>query len=359
MRLKFPGLLKEKHRNGSIRWRVRVEGDTNKRISIPVGPDHRDFYEHYYAAREGREWAPAGAQLVERSLDWLVERYLDWLAKMVESGQRSELTLSQRGNLLKRMCDHQTPSGDRYGSFDMDAPQSAFVELRDAWADRAATADNTIKAVRSMYAWAIERGEIGQNPASGIAKIHRTKNGGATPWTAEDLRQFKKRHPKGSTAHLWLTLQAFTACRIGDAIWLGRDNEATRGGVRYLEWQPRKKGSAPVSIPMLPPLYEATRAVNVIGPSYLLTERGIPFKSAAGLGKKVRDWVSEAGLDGRSSHGVRKAVAELMAESGSSDHQIMSVLAHTQAQTSAVYTKGARRRILALSGMDALRNLDW
>ena len=52
-------------------------------------------------------------------------------------------------------------------------------------------------------------------------------------------------------------------------------------------------------------------------------------------------------------------MAELMAEAGSSQHQIMAVMAHTQARTSEVYTKGVQRRGLATDGMQSLAALDW
>lgn len=359
MRVKLPGLVKEKHRNGSIRWRVRVSGNKAQRIKIPVGPDHADFLHHYHAARAGEEWVPGQARVVERSLDWLCRRYLDYLARMVAAGQMSDDTLRQRRSVLTRLCDHLDPDGDRYGDSDMDAPPAAFIAVRDAWADRPGAADNLIKTIRAVYTWAMERGEIGMNPAAGIGTINKTPKGGAVPWTPDDLRKFRDHHQPGTMAHLWLTIQAFTACRIGDAIWLGRDNEKRRDGVIWLEWQPRKKGSAFVAIPMLPPLYTATRATNVIGAAYILGKRGQPFKTAESLRNQVRTWCDDAGLPGRSSHGIRKAVAELMAEAGCNQHQIMSVMAHTQAKTSEVYTKGADRRILAADGMRALENLKW
>lgn len=359
MRVHFPGLLIERHRNGKPRYRVRVEGSKSKRIHIPVGPDDPEFPNYYYAARAGEVWQPQQKKAVERSLDWLTGRYLDFLGKMVEAGQMSGATLKQRRSVLTRMCDFTDEDGTRYGDCDMDAPTAAFVAIRDAWANTPGAADNLIKSVRSVYNWAIERGEISHNPAAGIAAINKNPKGGATPWTAADLKRFREAHPKGTTAHLWLTLQAFTACRIGDAIWLGREQEVTHNGQIWLEWQPRKKGSAPVSIPMMPPLFEATRASKIVGPAYILNEKGQPFASTEALRVRVQRWCKAAGLPGRSSHGVRKAVAELMAESGCTQHQIMAVMSHTQAKTSEIYTKGAQRRILAADGVQALANLDW
>lgn len=47
-------------------------------------------------------------------------------------------------------------------------------------------------------------------------------------------------------------------------------------------------------------------------------------------------------------------MAELMAESGATQHQIMSVMAHTEARTSEIYTAGVQRRALAEGGIAAL-----
>lgn len=358
MKVNYPGFLIEKNRNGSPRYRVRVEGRKGTKITIPVGPDDPDFANHYYAARQGERWESSEPQAVEKSLDWLKDRYLKYLEKMVAAGNRSNHTLKQRRSQLNQVCNFLDTSGNRYGDFDMNAPTSAFVAIRDDMADRPGAADNTMKSIRGMYEWAIEAGQVTSNPATGIKKINLNPEG-AVPWTAQDLKQFKDAHPKGSTAHLWLTLHAFTVCRIGDAVWLGRDQEKVYNDQIYLEWTPRKKGSAPVSIPMLPPLFEATRACKVVGPAYILNSKGKPYKSTEGLRVRVQRWCKEACLVERSSHGIRKAVAEMMAESGISQHQIMAVMSHTQAKTSEVYTKGAERRILATGGIQALADMKW
>jgi integrase len=160
-------------------------------------------------------------------------------------------------------------------------------------------------------------------------------------------------------AHLCLTLFMFTACRISDAIKLGRTHEFERAGIKGLGWQPTKKGSAFVEIPMLPPLFTATRVMTVQGPTYLLTEYGTPFKSPEGLRNRFRKWCDEAGLNHLSSHGIRKATGNLLAQEGASQYQIMSIHGHTQAKTSEVYTKGVERWRLAADAMSSLSSMDW
>lgn len=359
VRVNFPGLLVEKHRNGTPRIRVRVEGDPSRRLHIPVTTDHPDFAHYYHAARAGEVWTPKTPATVANSLDWLKGRYLDFLEKMVQAGQMSAATLKQRRSILTRLCDYVGQDGDRYGDCHLNAPTAAFVEIRDSWATVPGAADNLIKTVRAMYRWAIERGMIAHNPAAGIGTINKNPKGGAVPWTAEDLTAFKAAHPPGTMAHLWLTLQAFTACRIGDAIWLGRGQEVTINGQLCLSWQPAKKGSAPVTIPILPPLYTATRAMTLVGPTYLLSEKGQPFASVEALRVRVQRWCTQAGLTERSSHGIRKAMGNWMAQAGCTQHQIMAVMAHTQAKTSEIYTRDANRQILAADGAKALSSLVW
>ncbi len=354
----LPGLLIEAHRNGSPRIRVRVKGNKARRMTLPVGLDHPDFLQHYDAARDGREYVPGRRKVIERSLDWLCGQYLPFLTKMVEAGQASRATLNQRRSVLTRFCDHRDDDGDRYGDTDLDLPQYAIVAVRDAWAATPGAADNLVKTVRALYSFAVERGLSRANPAAGIKAINISK-GGAKPWTLADLKQFREAHPKGSMARLWLTLTAFTACRIGDARILGRSHEVQRQGQTYLEWQPGKKGSAPVSIPMMPALYEATRAVTVVGPTYLLNDQGRPFASTEALRVRVQRWIAAAGLADLSSHGVRKAVGDYLAENGATQHQIMAVMAHTQAKTSEIYTRGVDRRNLASSAMQAMAGMDW
>ncbi|PTM75830.1 tyrosine recombinase XerC [Cereibacter johrii] len=358
----FPGLLREKLPSGAIRFRVRAEGNKLLRTAIPVGPDHADFYHHYTAAREGRRWEgpPPESKAVAHSIQWLVDKYLAHLGRLVDAGQASKLTLQQRRSQLRRLCAMPTDDGGGiYGEYDMCAPRSAFIAARDQWSDKPGEANNLIKSVSAMYRWAIDEAELlAENPVKGIKKL-AMKGEGAAPKTPEDLKKFRDRHPLGTTAHLWLTLQMFTACRVDDARKLGRRHEVERAGEMWLDSQPGKKGSAPVSIPMMAPLLRAVRAQKVQGATYLLTDYGKPLSTAESLRNRVRKWCAAAGIEGKSSHGIRKAVAELLAEAGCSQHQIMAIMAHTQAKTSEIYTKGAQRRLLAADALAALSDMEW
>lgn len=55
---KYTGLIEEACPDGSTRYRVRQRRNKNKRITIPIGPDHSDFREAYLAARNGERFQP-------------------------------------------------------------------------------------------------------------------------------------------------------------------------------------------------------------------------------------------------------------------------------------------------------------
>lgn len=352
MRVNLPGLLVEQTSSGATRYRVRVEGQKWRRIAIPVGPDHPDFGEHYAAARAGEtiEEARKRPREVLHSVDWLTRRFEEAMRKKVSVGAMSQSTLHQRSMFYAKLRA-------KYGAKAMEMPRRALLEMRDEMIATPGAADNFVKSVRALYAWAIEQELVTENPAAGISRINHGT--GATPWTVEDLEAFRKKHPQGTMAHLALSLFTFTACRIGDIVKLGRANEIKQDGLTYLDWQPSKKGSARVTIPILPPLARAISAQKVIGPTYLLTAHGKPFASSNAFDNRFRSWCESAGLKDRSAHGIRKAAGELMALSGATQYHIMAVHGHTQARTSEGYTAGVNRRRLAAEGAALLAQMDW
>lgn len=359
VRKNYPGLTIETLKSGNKRIRVRVEGNPNRKVTLSVDLDHPQFSEHYWNARAGVKLeANPVTTAVRSSLQWLTDKYLAHLEAMVEAKQASPLTLRKRRSVLQRLCALKAEDGDLYGEKNLEAPTKAFVIARDMLAGTSGTADDMIKSARAMYKWAVETGLAETNPLTGISKIHINR-GGATPWTPDDLRQFKKRHPRGTMAHLALTLHMFTAARSNDVIWLGREQEFESHGARWLGWQPRKKGSSYVEIPIAPPLLDAINAVAQIGPAYILSSTGEPFKSPDSYRNWLRKRIDEAGLAGRSSHGVRKAIAELLAEEGCTQHQIMAVMSHSEPSTSAIYTKGAERRAMAAAAIQAVGDMRW
>lgn len=356
MKLDMPGLIKERMASGRFRYRVRVEGNKRRKITLRVPPEHPDFYEHYHAARAGmqleRSATPAEAS-IPRSIAWLSHLFEAAMQDKVGHGQMHQSTLTQRSSFYKRL---RAEHGDK----SLFMPRSEVIKIRDSMAATPGAADNMVKSIRALFVWGIDQGHLPEdapNPADGVSKIN--KGTGTIPWSVEDLENYRAVHPFGTTAHLALSILMFTACRVGDAWWIGRGNETMIDGTPHLDWQPGKKGSARVTIPIAPPLLKAIRAQKIVGPAYILTEHGQPHSSAKAFANRFRKWCDAAGLENRSAHGIRKAAGELMALQGATQYAIMAVHGHTQAKTSEQYTRDANRRMLAAGAMQKLSSMDW
>jgi integrase len=352
MRINLPGLLFERAASGNARYRVRPAGNKARKITLTVDPSHPLFLAQYETARRGEKptLVESTQRAMPRSLAWLMDDFEAAMAAKVEAGQMDAGTAKQRIAFYSRL---RPKHGDKH----MEVPRSKIVEIRDSMAATPGAADNMVKSLRALFAWAVETGRMKDNPASGVGKINRGK--GAVPWSVDDLERFRNRHPKGTMPHLALTLFMFTACRIGDVVLLGRNHEVKRDGITYLAWNPGKRGSTPVTVPIMPPLAEAITAQKVVGPAYLLNAHGKPFASGAAFGNWFRDRVAEAGLKDRSPHGIRKAAGELMALAGATQYHIMSVHGHSNAQTSEVYTQGVNRQKLASEAMQMMASIRW
>lgn len=363
MRLRYPGLLREKH-GKATRWRVRVEGNNGKRITLPCGPDDPEFHRAYTDARAGK--APEGrraATVSPGTMGWILQTYLDHLSRMVRLKQASPLTLKQRRShvtfILGQQSTQPRTAGKFYESLPMTIPAAELVAFRDRMAATPGKARNVWKTLRAAYDHAQERGLIAQNPARAVARPVYAGGGGATPWTLADLEKYRATHQPGTMAHLALTLFMFTACRIGDAAILGRGHEERHAGVLWLAWQPGKKGSRHVRIPVLPPLERAIRSQAVIGQTYLMTAYGKPFASPEALRNRFAKWCAEAGLENRSSHGIRKAAGHLLALHGATQYEITAIHGHANAATSEIYTRGFDRGLLAAKAMKRLEGMEW
>ena len=349
MRIDYPGLLKEPMPSGKFRYRVRVEGAPKRRIRIHCGPDHEDFQRQYLAARRGEEPEPlkvASDYAKPKSIGWLVNLYIEHLEKQVTAGTVSHKTLKKKRNLLKRLLARPDK--------EMLVPQVKLIEMHDEMAATPSQADAFIEAVAVMYDWAIKRKHVKTNPARGIDRVYE-KGDGATPWKAKDVKQFLSHHKLGTKPHVAMSVLLWTGCRIEDTTIIGRSNECVIDGIAAVRWQPSKKGSTEVCVPLLAPLLNATRAPKVQGPTYLLGRSGKPYASGDSASAIFKRWCRRAGLAHLSAHGVRKGLGELLAELGCSQYEIMAIHGHSEAKTSETYTRRVERWKLALNAMERVK----
>jgi integrase len=357
----YPGLCDELTPAGTRRWRVRVEGNNSKKVTLPFGPDHEDFEMHYSAGRDGRRLAiDRKAKRLRGTLDEMCERFIPWMEEQVKAGNLSQLTLSSRKTALSQACNYRLPKGHRLGSLKADLPREAFVQVRDSFGYRTGAADTCLKALRAVYRWGEDYGYPQDGKVFQIKSNHRAK-GGAKPWTTEDRDKFLRKHGVGTMARRWFLLAFDTAGRIGDTFALGPRNLQLEEDRMFLAWQPKKRGSQPVKVPLSAELLEELAAVLDEGETFLRTDYGKPFASSGSLDNRVRKWIIQAGLydlienelgevskkANRSQHGIRKAKAQEIAEQGGSVYEVMAYLSHSDPKTAAIYTKFVDRERLA------------
>lgn len=97
-------------------------------------------------------------------------------------------------------------------------------------------------------------------------------------------------------------------------------------------------------------MLDATPTGNL---AFLVTAFGKPF-TLNGFGNWFRKQCDEAGLKHCSAHGLRKAGAALAAENGATERQLMAIFGWTTMKEASRYTRAARQKVLAASGMKLL-----
>ncbi len=224
--------------------------------------------------------------------------------------------------------------------------------LRDEKADLPEAANARVKALRRLFAWAIEASHAQHNPAREVPYLRPTNPEGIHTWTVEEVYQFEARHPIGTKARLALALLLYAGVRRSDAVRLGRQMERD-GGLCFRETKGQAQRVKDREIPILPELRRVLDATPSGHLTYITTAFGKPF-TPAGFGNWFRRRCNEAGLPHCSAHGLRKAGATIAAENGATEHQLMAIFGWDSPKQAAIYTRKANRKKLAAEAMHML-----
>lgn len=366
----YPGLLSERTPAGNLRWRVRVLGDKKRRITLAVAPGHPDFKDHYDAARRGKKLqVQAPKKAARASLDELRERYAAAMPDMVINGTISKDTMASRIRGLTQACNVEY-KGRRMGALHVDMPIEAFQLIRNSFGARTGAAETCLKALKAAYLWGEDHGFPKDAAIHRVTSPHKGK-GGAKVWSEADESKFLAKHGRGTMARRWFYLAKNMAGRIGDTFDIGPENIQLKDGRAYLGWQPKKKGSKFVLVPMMRELVEELELGKWHEDAFILTAHGRPFESKNSLSNRIAKWVEQAGLTrdvevedkktgekviekraARSQHGVRKATAHELAQSGANVFEIAARLSHSDFKSAAPYVQDVDRERLAESGFD-------
>jgi integrase/recombinase XerD len=343
MQLRFRYLVEDVDRHGNIRLYVRIPGRPKVRIREPFGTD--EFIAAYNAAVSDHVTAPRQARQAKLgSFRHLCVLYYD----SPTFKRLDPATQSWRRRALDAMSE-------RHGPKPVALMASRHIRmLRDERADQPGAANQRLKALKALFAWACEeKPEFApQNPTWSVRKI-KYGSSGHYSWTPEEIAQYRDRHPLGSKARLALDLLVYTGGRREDAVRLGPQHVRNRR-IRFRQAKNEHRTPIDIDIPLHPELEATIAAVPSGHLTFLVTEFGRPF-TPAGFGNWFRDKCDQANLHHCSAHGLRKATAAALAEAGATAHEIAAVTGHTSLEEIERYTRAARKKRLADSAMARLK----
>lgn len=335
MQMRFKYLVEDVDRHGNVRIYVRVPGRRKVRLRAKFGTD--EFLAAYTAAIDGHLSAPRQAREAKSgSFRHLCMRYY----ASATFDALDPATQAWRRRALDTVCRKHA-----------DKPVALMLprhvrQLRDELKETPGAANQRLKALKALFAWACEdEPELApQNPTLGVKKIKYATTGHHS-WTADEVQQFRVRHPIGSKARLALDLLLYTGGRREDAVRLGLQH-VRNGRVRFTQAKNEHRSPVEVDIPLHPKLRATIAATQSEHLTFLVTEYGKPY-TPAGFGNAMRDWCDQANLHHCSAHGLRKACATALAEAGATAHEIASVTGHQSLEEIERYTRNAKRKRLA------------
>lgn len=217
--------------------------------------------------------------------------------------------------------------------------------------------NNRLKLWRALGRWWVDSGLLDADPARDVRPAATPESDGYVPWTQADVDAFRAHWPIGSMQRLALEIMASTGAAIGDAVRLGPGN-VKDGWLTYRRTKSRTICAVPIFVQPAPAYYPPTadlQACLARAPrhlTWLSTARGAA-RSPKAAGAWFSSAAKDAGITGKSAHGVRKYLAAFMAERGATDAQRMAILGHdTTAQTRAYSKSADARRIILATDFD-------
>jgi integrase len=138
-----------------------------------------------------------------------------------------------------------------------------------------AGANNLLKVLKVILAFAVDIGLIAANPAVGI-RSYKSRSGGIHSWTEAEVERLRERHPSGSKARLALELLLGTAQRRSDVVKLGMQNIAGDSLVLRQE-----KTQVPLVIPIHPELAAELKLLPRTNMTFMTAASGAPYSPNA------------------------------------------------------------------------------
>jgi integrase len=274
--------------HGKRRVRFRKHGLSTYLAGIPWS---EDFMRQYAAALEGVnvQAKNAGAKRTKPgSFDALCVSYY----RSPEFRGLKSSTQTMRRNIIERfrLAHGEKPIKG--------LSRRHVADIIGAKADTPEAANNLLKVLRVLLAYAVDQNMIESNPAAGVKK-YRSRGDGFHAWTESEIAQFQERHPIGTRAGLAIALLLYTAQRRGDVIRMGWQHVS--GDTIAMR---QEKTDTPLLIPLHPELARALASaahqLDLLG-----HREGRPIHR-----RRIRQLVSRPMQRGRPAAMLRSRVAQ-------------------------------------------------
>ncbi|RAZ81943.1 integrase [Cereibacter johrii] len=212
----------------------------------------------------------------------------------------------------------------------------------------------SLKCWRLIFAQAKADGIIESDPSHEIGKIV-TKSPGHVAWTTAEVAAFRARWAVGTRQRAAFELLAWTGCRVSDACRMTRTHigsdglmtfrQQKTGGLAYVPWT----CALPSWALRWEEERETVRAAVMATAGFTLLETSYgKARSVKGLSNFITAAAAEAGIEGRTPHGLRKFRLTAIAEAGGPAHAIMAWGGHASLSEAEAYTRAASRRGLVM-----------
>lgn len=343
MDVPFKYLVSDTDRHSNKRYYVRVPGRNKVRIRAAFGS--ADFRSEYDAAMDGAPDGKASA-VKEGSFRHLCVRYF--------GGDKFRALDPSTQGWQRRTLEEIS---EKYGQNPVARMESRHVrKIRNE--KTRAVANMRMKAMRAMFNWANEEEECFNNPTLGVKNV-KYQEVGHHAWTEEEIEQYYKRHLPGTMARIAADLIRGTTGRREDIPRFGRQHFKD-GRIKYRQGKNDKRNPVDIDMPCHPSLAASIEAFEDAHPdakkrmTYLATEFGKAF-TTNGFGNKFKDWCRQADLPHCSAHGIRKFTSAQLAENEATAHEIGAITGHQTLEEIERYTKSARKKKLADTGVAKLK----
>ncbi|WP_218064122.1 site-specific integrase [Nguyenibacter vanlangensis] len=327
-----------KDRYGRLHFYLRRPG--HKSIALPHENDP-GFISAYQAALATTEAAVAAPKIGTDTLGALIEA---WQVS-AHFRQLGQSTQSNYRRILARMGreDYAT-----HKVRDFEAMHVRRFVARAA--ETPAAANHRLRLFRMLFRFAVDDGWIDKDPTIGVRRL-KEKGEGAKSWSEAEITRFEHRWAPGTQQRLAFSLLLYTGQRRSDVVKMGWD-DVEDGLLRVHQI----KTGAALLIPIHEMLLREIERCDPAAPRFLMTREGRskPY-SPNGFYNHFVEWVEAAGLPaGLSPHGLRKAAARRLAESGCTPHQIAAITGHKTLSEVERYTRAVDQVRLAREAMERI-----